>query len=83
MVNYLLIFRSLTQAQRAMHICRSAGIVGTLMRSPKGLSGEGCSHSLRLPESSYAAAIKQLRQNGTMPRKIFRADRGAYREVTP
>ena len=82
MIHYLLIFRSLTQAQQAIGILRSIGISAQVSRSPKSLSGEGCSHSLRLPELQFAPAMNVLRQGRVMPRKVFFSGRdGIYREV--
>ena len=83
MVHYLLIFRSLTQAQQAIGILRSIGIMTQVSRSPKSLSGEGCSHSLRLPERQFAGAINMLRQGQILPRKVFFSGRdGVYWEVS-
>jgi len=83
MVNYLLIFRSLTQAQQAIQILRSINIILQVSRSPKSLSGEGCGHSIRLPERQFAPAVNRLRQSRLLPRKAFFSERdGIYREVS-
>jgi Protein of unknown function (DUF3343). len=83
MLHYLLIFRSLTQAQQAIQILRSIHIITQVNRSPKSLSGEGCSHSIRLAERQFGAAIHKLRQSRILPRKAFFSERdGIYREVS-
>jgi len=83
MVHYLLIFRSLTQAQQAIQILRSIHIITQVGRSPKSLSGEGCSHSIRLTERQFGAAIHKLRQSRILPQKAFYSERdGMYREVS-
>lgn len=82
MTQYLLLFRSLTQAQRALQLCKSMHFPATLVRSPKSVAGDGCSHSLRVSDSSLQSILNLLRQNNIAPRKIFRVDRGAYREVS-
>ena len=83
MVHYLLIFRSLTQAQQAIAILRSVNIYAQVSRSPKSLSGEGCSHGIRLPERQFTQAVNRLRQSRMLPHKVFFSERNrSYREVT-
>lgn len=45
MVYYLIVCRSLTYAQRTASALERAGITAHILRSPKMISGEGCSHS--------------------------------------
>lgn len=43
MVYYLIVCRSLTYAQRTASALERAGITAHILRSPKMVSGEGCS----------------------------------------
>ena len=50
MVYYLIVCRSLTYAQRTASALERAGITAHILRSPKMISGEGCSHSVKVSE---------------------------------
>ena len=82
MVYYLIICRSLTYAQRTEKALSRAGIPGYILRSPKVITGEGCSHSVRIAEKHLAPALVALARAGLSPKRVFivQAD-GAYREV--
>lgn len=82
MVYYLIICRSLTYAQRTAHVLERAGISGHIMRAPKNISGEGCSHCVRVAERWLAPALKILNREGLGPKRVFLQDaEGAYSEV--
>lgn len=82
MVYYLIICRSLTYAQRTAHVLERAGITGHIMRSPKIVTGEGCSHCVRVAEKWLAPALKVLNREGLSPKRVFLQDaEGAYSEV--
>lgn len=82
MVYYLIVCRSLTYAQRTAAALERAGITARILRSPKVIAGEGCSHSVRVSERSLAQALLVLGRVGLSPRRIYiMAGDGDYREV--
>lgn len=83
MVYYLIICRSLTYAQRSARVLERAGITGYVMRAPKSVVGEGCSHCVRVVEKWLAPALKVLNREGLGPKRVFLQDAdGAYSEVS-
>lgn len=82
MVYYLIICRSLTYAQRTARVLERAGITGHIMRAPKIVSGEGCSHCVRVAERWLVPALKVLKREGLGPKRVFlQGEDGAYSEV--
>lgn len=82
MVYYLIICRSLTYAQRTEAALSRAGISARVMRAPKTIDSEGCSHGVRVSERSLAPALMVLAKAGLSPRRVFiMAPNGAYQEV--
>jgi len=72
MVYYLIVCRSLTYAQRTASALERAGITAHILRSPKMISGEGCSHSVKVSERNLAPALLILgRVGGAAPRAPF------------
>ena len=83
MVYYLLVCRSLTYAQRTARVLERAGISGYIMRAPKLISGEGCSHCVKVAERWLAPALKVLNREGLGPKRVFlQNEEGSYSEVT-
>ena len=82
MVYYLIICRSLTYAQRTAAVLERAGISAHIMRSPKSIDGEGCSHAVKVSERSLPLALTLLSREGLNPRRVFIASGdGRYSEV--
>lgn len=82
MVYYLIICRSLTYAQRTARALERAGIVGHILRAPKSVSGEGCSHCVRVSERWLAPSLKILNREGLGPKRVFLQDaQGEFSEV--
>lgn len=82
MVSYLILCRSLTDAQSTAHVLERSGISGHVMRAPKAIAGEGCGFCVKIPEHRLAAALPLLRQNKLEPRQIYmQLDDGGYSEV--
>ena len=69
--DWLITFRSITYAQRAQFVLRSAMMDSRLQRTPKELSGKGCGYALRLREPDGIAAAQLLRQKGVPFNKLF------------
>lgn len=53
MLYYLIVCRSLTYAQRTAAALERAGITAHILRSPKSIAGEGCSHSVKLSQRRH------------------------------
>ena len=82
MLYYLIVFRSLTYAQRTAAALERAGITAHLLRSPKSISGEGCSHSVKVSQRSLADALAVLHRSGLAPRRVFIIEGdGSYKDV--
>ncbi|MEG1577189.1 MAG: DUF3343 domain-containing protein [Oscillospiraceae bacterium] len=62
MVYYLIICRSLTYAQRTASVLERAGISAPILRSPKSISGEGCSHAVKVSQRRLADALVVLKK---------------------
>lgn len=82
MVYYLIVCRSLTYAQRTAAVMERAGIVAHIMRSPKSIAAEGCSHSVKIAQRNLTTALTMLNQAGLTPKQIYiSAGDGSYKEV--
>lgn len=71
MVNYLMIFRSLTYAQKAARLLESAGISAIIHRAPHLDAEEGCSFAVKVSEKSMTSALSVLTGSGMPPAKVF------------
>ena len=82
MLYYLIVCRSLTYAQRTAAALERAGITARVLRSPKSISGEGCSHCVKIRLHDLEDALAVLRQAGLPAKRVFLADNGGgYEEV--
>ncbi len=82
MVYYLIVCRSLTYAQRTQAALERSGITAHILRSPKNISGEGCSHSVKVSERNLADALVVLNRVGLSPKRVFiQEGDGGYKEV--
>lgn len=81
---YLIICRSLTYAQRTARALERAGISGYIVRAPKNVAGEGCSHGVKVAERRLAQALQVLNREALAPKRVYVQDgNGGYQEVTP
>lgn len=82
MLYYLIVCRSLTYAQRTAAALERAGILTRTLRSPKRISGEGCSHCVRIARRDLDGALMVLRQARLEPKRVFAAQSdGSYTEI--
>ena len=82
MVYYLIVCSSLTYAQRTAAALERAGITAYILRSPRIIAGEGCSHSVKVSERNLARALLVLERVGLSPRRIYIiSGDGGYKEV--
>ena len=71
MLYHLLLYRSLTRAQRASDILDGGGIPNRIVRVPREVSREGCANGIRLDQGYLPRALTVLRSSGVEPRKVF------------
>ena len=82
MVYYLITCRSLTYAQKAARTLERVGITAALMRTPKGLSSEGCSYCVKVSERRAAVALRILKETDTRISRVYiQYPTGELREV--
>ena len=82
MVYYFIVCRSLTYAQRTAAALERAGITARVLRSPRLIAGEGCSHSVRVAERHLARALVVLERAGRSPKRVYiMSGDGAWEEV--
>lgn len=83
MVYYLIICRSLTYAQKTEAALERAGITAHIMRSPRTITGTGCSHAVKISERRLSDALTVLNRVGLSPDRVYimSAD-GSYKEVS-
>ena len=82
MVYYLILCRSLTYAQRTAAAPERAGITARILRSPKLIDREGCSHSVKISQRSLPDALRVLQRTNLEPKRIYiTAGDGSYQEV--
>lgn len=82
MVYYLIVCRSLTYAQRTAAALERAGITAHILRSPKAVGQEGCSHAVKVSERNLADALLVLSRVGLTPKRVYiMSSDGSYKEV--
>ncbi len=82
MLYYLIVCRSLTYAQRTASALERTGISARILRSPKSVSSEGCSHCVRIQRRDLEPALMVLRRVQLEPKRVFAAQSdGSYTEM--
>lgn len=82
MLYYLIICKSLTYAQRTASALERAGITGHILRSPKSVAADGCSHSVKISQKKLPEALQVLKRADLSPKRVFvTAGDGNYQEV--
>ena len=56
-------------------------ITAHIMRSPKSIAGEGCSHSVKVSQRNLPDALRILHRTGLNCRVYITAGDGSYKEV--
>lgn len=82
MNHYLFTARSVTMAQRMGQVLGQGKLPHSVQRMPVGLTNQGCTYAVRIPERYFDAAISRLRQAGLMPVKEYYHDGNGYSEVS-
>ena len=82
MLSNLILYRSLTQTQKASAALGREGIPNRVIRAPRAVSTEGCGHCVRLAQRDLFRALSYLNRIGLSPRRVFvTAGDGNYEEV--
>lgn len=82
MVYYLIICRSLTYAQKTAAALERAGITAHIMRSPRSITGTGCTHAVKVSERRLSDALTVLNRVELSPDRVYIMDAdGSYKEV--
>lgn len=82
MLYYLIVCRSLTYAQRTAAALERAGITARVLRSPKEIAGDGCSHSVKISQRNLPDALRVLEKVALQPKRVFiTAGDSSYEEV--
>lgn len=75
-------FRSVTPAQRAERILKSAGLNCAIVRTPKWMEEQGCGYSLQVPQKQLQQGIDILQRNRVSYRKVYlRLDNGTMEAI--
>ena len=82
MNHYLIICRSVTQAQMGSRVLAAVGITSRLYRAPMGLTERGCSYALQVGQPYIRQALAALSANQIRPVKVVLKTADGYREVT-
>ena len=81
-MRYLLMFRSLTYAQRGARLLERAGVTGTVTRMPRAAAVHGCAYGVLVSLAQFGRATDVLSSGGLLPERIyFRDDDGSLREA--
>jgi len=83
MVQYLILCRSLTYAQKAARVLERTGITASILRAPKALGKEGCAYCVKVSERRLQAALTVLKNTETRVGRVYLlAPDGEIREVS-
>lgn len=80
-MQYLIMCRSLTYAQRSTALLERHGITASVVKAPQGLSTSGCGYAVSLYRR-FDEARSILKKNNMINGKIFqRMENGEFREL--
>ena len=81
-MQYLIMCRSLTNAQKASAFLERKGISAAIIKAPQGLSSRGCAYSLSL-HRRFEEASRLLKNNNMLSGKRYmRYQNGEFMEVS-
>ena len=82
MINYLMICRSLTFAQKAAKTLEKAGINASITKTPREISEKGCGYCVKVSERRLNQALTTLKTHNLSPNKVYALfSDGNYSEV--
>ena len=82
MLHYEFTFRSLTTAQSAQRILRSAGVDAELLRAPTSASAHGCGYAIRVANADSGYTARVLHAAGLYYTHSYRVGGAAAEEVS-
>ncbi|MGI5984255.1 MAG: DUF3343 domain-containing protein [Clostridiales bacterium] len=71
MLQYLLMCRSLTYAQRASRALERIGITAIITKAPKSVTGQGCNYCVKVSERNLVKSLSTLKEAGLGPSRVF------------
>jgi len=81
-LNYFIVCKSLTYAQRISRVLERAGIGSFIMRAPRIISSEGCRYCVKLSEKKLAKALQILKKEKIEVKQVYmQGQSGDYQEV--
>ena len=78
----LIMFRSLTYAQRAARSLQRRGIPAEITKAPQGTTDRGCTYCLRVADQRLYASLNALQNDRIEHGRILQQNNGEYREVS-
>ena len=78
---YLIVTRSITQAQQMQRVLLRAGLSSQIIRGHRAIMQGGCGYTVQVAGWDAAAAAEALRQAQLRPERIYRYQNGLYQEV--
>lgn len=79
--DYLVLARSITQAQRMARALAEAGMHCRWFRAPTAISAQGCAYVVRVTAQQIQPAVVCLEEAGFPPQHIYRQEEDGYKEV--
>lgn len=80
-MQYLIMCRSLTQAERAAKLLEKNGMNAVIIKAPQGVHTQGCAYAVSL-YNSFDEAVLLLKKNNLLKGKTFyKTEQGEYREA--
>lgn len=70
-MQFMLMCRSLTYAQRTARVLERAGVTGSVARAPKSVSNRGCAYCVLVPERHGDRALSILTGAGLSPERVL------------
>ena len=82
-MSVLIMFRSLTYAQRGVRALERVGISAAVTKAPLETTDRGCTYCVRVSESRLEAALAALMRQWISHGRVMRPTSDGYREVRP
>ena len=73
-MDYIIMCRSLTYAQRAVRVLERVGIIASIARAPQGISSQGCAYSVKMSERRLSEALGIIKNAGLNPGRVYKLD---------
>ena len=78
----LIMFRSLTYAQRGSRLLERSGISAAVTKAPQGTTDRGCTYCVRIADHKLYRALDTLDRGGVQHGRVLQqSGDGSYREI--